>query len=171
MMHTLEQLYLQQLQDLQGVEAQLCEALPTMLLAATHKDLKVILETYVEQSLQRRHILEQLLTAMGHEPGSFSCSSPAMKVILILGDEVISSTSHPDVRDAGLATVVQRGLHYQTAVYGSVVPMADLLKRKEDRHCLGNILRDCKEASEALSKISIRTMHRAAAASYEDMAA
>lgn len=171
MMHTLEQLYLQQVEDLHGAEAQLCEALPTLLLAATHKDLKVILETYAEQSLQRRHVLEQLLAAMGHEPSSSSSPSPTMKVILILGNEVISSIAHPDVRDAGLATVVQRGLHYQTAVYSSVVPMADLLKRKDDRHCLENVLRDCREASEALSKISIRTMHRAAAASYEDVAA
>jgi ferritin-like metal-binding protein YciE len=171
MMHTLAELYLQQLEDLHGAEAQLCEALPTMLLAAAHKDLKVFLENYAEQSLQRRHVLEQLLTVMGHEPGSSSSPSPAMRVILTLGDEMISNTSHPDVRDAGLATVAQRGLHYQTAVYGSVVPMADLLKRKNDRHCLGNVLRDCREASEVLSKISVRTMHRAAAALSEDMAA
>jgi ferritin-like metal-binding protein YciE len=142
-----------------------------MSLAAAHKDLKVFLENYAAQSLQRRHVLEQMLTAAGHEPISSGSASEAMKVILVLGHEMISSTSHPDIRDAGLATVAQRSLHYQTSVYGSVVQMADLLKRKNDRHCLGMVLRDCREASDALSKISVRTMHRAAAASYEDIAA
>ncbi|HEX2529699.1 MAG TPA: DUF892 family protein [Geminicoccus sp.] len=165
MIHTLEQLYLQQLEDLYGAETELSQALPRLLLATAHKDLKSALEKYQEQCLQRRHMLDQILTEIGHEPDH--ASSAAMQVIIGLGDDMITQTSDPDVRDAGLTAVAQRSLHYQAAAYGSAVPIADILKRKNDRHLLGLALRDSREASELLSKIAIRTMHRAAAASYE----
>lgn len=45
------------------------------------------------------------------------------------------------------------------------------MKRKNDRHSLELVLRDCREAGELLAKIGARTLHRAAAASLEDMAA
>ena len=165
MIHTLEQLYLQQLHDLYAAETQLSEALPAIFKAATHKDLKHAFGVYLEQSLQRRHLLSQILTEMGHEAAT--TDSVPMKVMLQASDEVIRETSNKDVRDAGLIAVAQRIVHYQAAAYGTIVPIIIVLKRKSDRHPMETALRESSEASQLLSQIATRTIHRAAAASYE----
>jgi len=165
MIDTLEQLYLQQLHDLYGTETQLCEALPRMAKAATHKDLKNVLRIALEQSRQRQHCLDQILTEMGHH--ATDAASTPMEALIKASDEMASKTFNEDVRDAGLIATAQHIVHYQAAGYGTVVSFAIVMKRKNDRPAMETSLRESREASELLSQIATRTTHRAAAASYQ----
>ena len=165
MIHTLEQLYLQQLHDLYRAETQLCDALPMMLNAITHKDLKNVFWVSLERSRQRRHWLDQILTEMGHD-ATITASTP-MGGIIRTSDEMIGGTSNEDVRDAALIAVAQRIVHYQAAGYGTLVPFTIIMKRKNDRSSIETALRESKEMSELLLQIATRTIHRADAASYQ----
>jgi ferritin-like metal-binding protein YciE len=165
MIHTLEELYLQQLQDLYRAETQLGELLPVMHKAATHKDLDKVFGEWIEQSLQRRHMLDQIMAELGEE--ALSGSSTPIESIIQASEEMIGSTLNPDVRDAGLIAVAQRVAHYREAGYRALVPFTIIMKRKHDRAFIETSARESREASDLLFQIATRTIHRAAAASYQ----
>jgi len=163
--HTLEDLYAQQLQDLFCGETQLCELVPTLRAAAGHKDLDKIFGDWIEQGLQRRHMLEQILGELGQETVA-STASP-IACIAQASEALIESIPEQDLRDAGLIAVAQRVTHYREAGYRALAPFAIFMKRKHDQHFIENSARESREAGEQLAQLATRTMHRAAAASYQ----
>ncbi len=165
MIHTLEDLYLQQLQDLYRAEIQFGELLPEMRKAATHKDLDKVFGDWIEQCLQRRHMLDQIMAELGQE--SVAGPSGPVESIIQASEAMIGSTSDPDVRDAGLIAVAQRIAHHREAGYRALVPFTIIMKRKHDRAFIETSARESREAGDLLFQIATRTIHRAAAASYQ----
>ncbi|WP_191057523.1 DUF892 family protein [Geminicoccus harenae] len=163
--YTLEDLYTQQLQELFCGESQLCELVPTLRAAAGHKDLDKIFGDWVEQGLQRRHMLEQILGELGQE--TVSTGADPIACIREASEALIESMPEQDLRDAGLIAVAQRVAHYREAGYRALAPFAVFMKRKHDQHFIETSARESREAGEQLSQLATRTMHRAAAASYQ----
>lgn len=163
MIKTLDQLYVRELYALYGAETELCDGLPALLAAATHKDLVEALTTTLEQSRQRRHRLDLILTAAGHEGGPMP-ANPTNAMLLGAG-ELIAATPHPDIRDAGLIALLQQMSSCQLVAYNSVVLFAATLKLKSDAQAMRNAAIETKEMGELLAKLATRTINRAVTAS------
>src|SRR4051812_44040612 len=115
---SLNDLFVQQLEDLYDAENRLIDALPKMADAATCPDLKSAFSEHLQQTRTHARRLEQVFNRIGCEPKRETC--PAMKGLIAEGEEMISAKGDDMVRDAGLIAAAQRVEHYEMAGYGTV---------------------------------------------------
>ena len=163
MITTLEQLYVRELYALYGMETELCDGLPAVLEAATHKDLVEALNNSLEQSRQRRHRLDLILTAAGHEGGAAPANP--MTALMQGARELIEGAPHQDIRDAALIALLQQVSSCQLVAYNSVVLFASALKLKNDGQAMRTSAVETKEMGELLARLATRTINRAVTAS------
>ena len=122
---TLEELFLEQLQDLYNAENQLIKALPAMAKAAHSPALKAGFEAHLEQTKEHAVRLEQIFADLGEEADGKKCQ--AMLGLIKEGKEMISEKASPEVKDIGLIAAAQRVEHYEIAGYGCVRTYAKIL--------------------------------------------
>jgi ferritin-like metal-binding protein YciE len=136
---TLKQLYVEELRDLYSAENQILKALPRMIKAASHKELKRAFTTHERQTREHVKRLERVCKELGTSPKGKKCHG--MQGLLEEGKELISEKPEPDVLDAGLISAAQHVEHYEMAGYGTVrtyarqlgyANQADLLQRTLD---------------------------------------
>jgi ferritin-like metal-binding protein YciE len=136
---TLKQLYIEELRDLYSAENQILKALPRMIKAASHKELKRAFTTHERQTREHVKRLERVCKELGTSPKGKKCHG--MQGLLEEGKELISEKPEPDVLDAGLISAAQHVEHYEMAGYGTVRTyarqlgypnQADLLQRTLD---------------------------------------
>ena len=177
----LRDLYIEQLQDLYSAEEQLTGALPKMVEAAAHPELKTAFQSHLEET--RRHcerlqqvlsdlagtpsgqggsMMESIYTALGRSPSGHKCE--AMAGLIEEGEQIVKAKADPDVRDAGLIAAAQRVEHYEIAGYGTVCTYAKLLGRTSDKEILGRTLDEEKATDEKLTELATRVVNLDAAA-------
>src|SRR6266487_4366217 len=110
-LNTLEDLYIEELQDLYDAENQIIKALPKMAKASTSLDLKRAFNDHLEQT--RTHVtrLEQVFDQIGSKAKGKACK--AMQGLLEEGEELMDTKADPTVLDAGLIAAAQRVEHYE----------------------------------------------------------
>src|SRR5688572_14431862 len=99
-MDTLQELYLDQLQDIYDAEKQLIKALPKMAKTATHEELKAAFEQHLEQTQEQVTRLERIFQDLGEKPKGKKCK--AMQGLIEEGKEMMAEDASQDVMDAGL---------------------------------------------------------------------
>ena len=144
--NSLNDLFVQQLKDLYDGEQQLTEALPLMAKAATSSQLKNAFQEHFRETQGHVQRLEQVFRAINCEPEREAC--PAMKGMIKEGNDVMSATGDPAVRDAALIAAAQRVEHYEMAGYGAVRTFAQQLGRQD----LATILQQTLEEEGAADK-------------------
>ena len=115
---TLKELYVEELKDLYSAENQILKALPRMIKAASHKELKKAFTTHERQTREHVKRLERVCRELGESPTGKKCHG--MEGLLKEGKELISEKPAPDVLDAGLISAAQHVEHYEMAGYGTV---------------------------------------------------
>jgi len=135
---TLEELFVEQLQDLHSAETQLIKALPAMAKAAHAPALKAGFEEHLEQTKEHAVRLEQILEELGEKATGKKCK--AMEGLIKEGKETISEKASPEVKDVGLIAAAQRVEHYEIAGYGCVRTYAKILGHKEASQTLQTTL-------------------------------
>ena len=115
--NSLEELFVEQLEDLYDAEKRLTEALPKMADAATAKELKQAFQNHLRETQQQVTRLETIFRQLGKEPEGKTCE--AMKGLVSEGDEMIKAKGDPSVKDAALIAAAQRVEHYEMASYGT----------------------------------------------------
>lgn len=125
---TLEELFVEQLQDLHSAESQLIKALPAMAKAAHAPALKAGFEEHFEQTKEHAARLERILEELGEKATGKKCQ--AMEGLIKEGKEMISEKASPEVKDVGLIAAAQRVEHYEIAGYGCVRTYAKILGHK-----------------------------------------
>jgi ferritin-like metal-binding protein YciE len=118
-----------QLADLYDAEQRLTEALPKMADAADAPELKQAFEQHLRETHNQVNRLERVFEILGKEPKSKTCA--AMKGLIAEGEEVISASGDPEVKDAALIAAAQRVEHYEMAGYGSARTFAHYLHQDE----------------------------------------
>jgi ferritin-like metal-binding protein YciE len=183
-LESLKDLYIDQLQDLYSAEQQLESALPKMMEAASHPELKTALRIHLDETKTHRERLEQVLStlagtasgreggmrgameevykALGRSPAGKKCE--AMVGLIQEGQEMIKAGGDADVRDAGMIAAAQRVEHYEIAAYGTVCTYAELLGRAADKDTLGRTLVEEKATDEKLNQIAKQVVNLDAAA-------
>ena len=114
---TLKDLYVAELKDLYSAERQIVKALPKMIKATKHPELKAAFKTHFQQTGEHAKRLEVICEELGVTPRGKKCVG--MEGLLEEGSELIKEEPEDDVLDAGLISAAQHVEHYEMAGYGT----------------------------------------------------
>ena len=152
-LETLQQLFVDELQDLYSVEKQIIEALPKMAEKANSPELKRAFQTHLQQTERQLERLDQIFDQVrGADRNKKKCKG--MEGIIEENEKLIKDAKDADVRDAGMIAGAQRVEHYEISVYGTARTYAQLLNRPEIARLLQETLDEEKETDRLLSGIA-----------------
>src|SRR5436190_13202720 len=115
---SLDDLLVHELQDIYNAEGQILKALPKMIKAATHPDLKRAFEEHRQQTEGQVRRLEQAFKLLGVPAKGRRCEG--MAGLIEEGKQVMEEDAELPVRDAALISAAQKVEHYEIASYGCV---------------------------------------------------
>jgi ferritin-like metal-binding protein YciE len=150
--NSLQDLFVNQLEDLYDAEQRLTKALPKMADAATSNQLKQAFQQHLTQTEGHVSRLESIFNQLGVEPKRETCD--AMKGLIAEGEEMISAKGDSDVKDAALIAAAQRVEHYEISAYGTARTFAQRLGLTEAANTLQQTLREESETDEKLTRIA-----------------
>ena len=149
---TLEELFVEQLQDLYSAENQLIKALPAMAKAAYAPALKAGFEEHLEQTKEHAVRLEQILEKLGEKAKGKKCQ--AMEGLIKEGKETISEKASREVKDIALIAAAQCVEHHEIAGYGCARTYAKILDHKEAAQTLQTTLDEEAATDKKLTVIA-----------------
>jgi ferritin-like metal-binding protein YciE len=149
---SLQELYVEQLQDLYSAEQQLIKALPKLVEASSSEELRTAFGEHLEQTKGHAGRLEQIFERLGESAKGEKCKG--MEGLIKEGSEVVEKDMEDEVKDAALIAAAQRVEHYEIAGYGCVRTYATLLEDDEAANLLEETLEEEKEADEKLNEIA-----------------
>ncbi|MCE0484579.1 MAG: ferritin-like domain-containing protein [Methylacidiphilales bacterium] len=149
---TLEELFVEQLQDLYSAENQLIKALPAMAKAAHSPALKAAFQTHFTQTEEHAVRLEQIFENLGKDAIEKKCQ--AMEGLIKEGKEMISEKATAEIKDVGLIAAAQRVEHYEIAGYGCVRTYAKILGHTDAARALQTTLDEEAATDKKLTVIA-----------------
>jgi ferritin-like metal-binding protein YciE len=159
---TMQDLFLEQIEDLYDAENRLVKALPKMAQAATTPELQNAFEEHLGQTEGHVRRLEQVFGELGKSPTKHT--SDAMKGLIEEGDDIIKNTEESPVRDAGLIAAANQVEHYEMAGYGTARNFAQALGLNRSVQLIEQTLNEEKQADEILTRIASQTVNKQAVA-------
>ena len=148
-METLKDLYVEELKDLYSAENQIIKALPKMIKAASHDELKDAFSRHLKETEVHVQRIAQVCDDLGVSPKGKKCVG--MEGLIKEGQELIKEKPEPEVLDAALITAAQKVEHYEIATYGCLATYAKLLGLEEDKQLLGQTLQEEKATDGKLT--------------------
>lgn len=161
-LNSFDELLVEQLEDLYDAEQRITKALPKMAEAARSSTLKSAFQEHLRQTQNQVTRLEQVFQMLGKSAKSKTCE--AMKGLVAEGEEVISSSGNPDVKDAALIAAAQRVEHYEIAGYGTARTFAERLGRHDAARLLQETLDEEAATDKKLSSLAEQSINPRAAA-------
>jgi ferritin-like metal-binding protein YciE len=137
---TMEDLFLEQVEDLYDAEKRLVKAL------------RQAFEAHLMETEGHVSRLENIFRTLGQDPKSHTCD--AMKGLISEGEDVVSDIDQSSLRDAGLIAAANRVEHYEIAAYGSARTFADILGLSEAASLLEQTLQEEKKADQKLTELA-----------------
>jgi len=156
-METLKDLYTEQLKDLYSAESQIVKALPKMIKAASHNELKQAFTKHLKETEVHVQRIEQVCDDLGVSPRGKKCVG--MEGLLHEGSELIKEKPEPDVLDAGLIAAAQHVEHYEMAGYGCCRTYARQLGFESQAEMLQATLDEEGNADKILTEIAEATIN------------
>ena len=149
---SMEDLFLEQVEDLYDAEKRLVKALPKMAEATTSQTLRQAFESHLIETEGHVTRLENVFRTVGQNPKGRTCD--AMKGLISEGEDVVSDIDESSLRDAGLIAAANRVEHYEIAAYGSARTFAQTLGLQEAANLLEQTLQEEKKADQKLTQIA-----------------
>jgi ferritin-like metal-binding protein YciE len=149
---TMEDLFLEQIEDLYDAEQRLVKAIPKMAKASSTPELREAFDSHLEQTTGHVDRLEQIFAQLQKSAKAETCK--AMKGLIEEGEEIVDNTDQSPLRDAGLIAAANRVEHYEIAAYGSARTFAETLGLDSAAALLEETLEEEKEADEKLTSIA-----------------
>jgi ferritin-like metal-binding protein YciE len=159
---SLKNLYLAELEALASMEAQLAEALQRMGQAASNPKLREALLRHREETVQQRQRLDPILKS--HGAGTNERTDQSVQGLIRESERILGTLEGQQLRDVGIISFVQRLMHYEISVYGTVAALAGELGFRDDQQILHKTLKDEKQVDDELSTIAKQDINPAAAA-------
>lgn len=156
--HTLRDLFFDQLRDLHSVESQLLEALPQLEQKATDPSLKQLFREHAEITMVQLERVGQIFEKYGEPLGEDQ--SKGMKGLLDGGDAHIAIATSSSVRDALIIAHTNRIEHYEIAGYGVAMAVAEALDLLEEADTLADSLKEEKEMDDAITRLAVGGLFR-----------
>ncbi len=151
-MTTLEEVYLDQINDLRSAESQLLEVLPKMAADATCPELRDAFADHFKETQNQSKRLEVISERHGISHNDVTCE--AMRGLLIEARKHVSDTEPGDVRDALLIACANRVEHYEIAAYGVAKAFASCLGFGDDADLLDETLQEEGAADATITAIA-----------------
>jgi ferritin-like metal-binding protein YciE len=149
---SLEDLLVHELQDIYHAEGQILKALPRMIKAASHPELKSAFEEHRLQTEGQVERLEQAFKLLGIPAKGKKCEG--MAGLLEEGKKTMAEDIEPAVLDAALIAAAQKVEHYEIAAYGCVCTYAEMLGHDEVHELLGQTLEEEEETDQKLTALA-----------------
>jgi ferritin-like metal-binding protein YciE len=151
-LNTLNDVFVDQIEDLYSAEQQLVQALPQMAQAASAPELREAFEHHLDQT--RGHVarLEQIFQDEGLPRAPEMCEG--MKGLIKEGTEIVEAAGDPVAKDAALIAAAQRVEHYEIAAYGTAKTLAGELGYGQAEATLDDTLDEEGQADKLLSRIA-----------------
>jgi len=150
--NSLEDLFVDQLQDLYDAEQRLTKALPQMAGAAHSASLRSGFEQHLRETENHIKRLERVFQTIGKKAQAKTCY--AMKGLVEEGSEVVSAKGDPDVKDAALIAAAQRVEHYEMSGYGTARTFAQRLGNQEAARLLQETLQEEEATDKKLTQLA-----------------
>jgi ferritin-like metal-binding protein YciE len=115
-------LFIDLLKDLFDAENQIVEALPKLIQASSHAELKDAFAQHLDETNNQIQRLKTIFKMLNENPTGKKC--PGMQGLLDEGKEVIRQAGSAAVKDAHLIIAAQKVEHYEIAAYGSARAIA-----------------------------------------------
>lgn len=147
-MSDLRETFLEELKDLYDAEKQLVKALPKMVKAAQHQELKEAFENHLEETENHIQRLEEVFEVFGQPAKTKKCK--AMQGLIEEAQDLIEE----EEGDAALICAAQKVEHYEIASYGSLRAWAEMLDESQAVDLLEETLDEEKAADERLTEIA-----------------
>ncbi len=151
-LNSLQDLFVNQLEDLYDAEQRLTKALPKMADAASSTDLKQAFQSHLRETEGHVSRLESIFNSLGAKAKGETCE--AMKGLISEGETVISAKGDPAVKDAALIAAAQRVEHYEIAGYGTARTFALRLNLPDAAETLNQTLQEEGAADRKLNQIA-----------------
>jgi ferritin-like metal-binding protein YciE len=151
-LQSLEDVFAEQIGDLQSAEQQLVKALPKVARAASTDRLREAFEHHLDETRGHVSRLEDVIRITGIAVPDEHCKG--MEGLLAEGEEIISLEGDGAAKDAALIAAAQRVEHYEIAAYGTACTLADQLGWKDAKDLLGETLKEEEKADKLLTKIA-----------------
>jgi len=149
---SLHELYVEELKDLYNAENQLLKALPKMVKAATHPELKNAFKEHLEVTRNQIVRLETIFEKLEESPKGKKCK--AMEGLIAEASDTIAEEGVAAVKDAALIASAQRVEHYEMAGYGCARTFAKLLGYDDAVVLLQATLDEEGAANKALTELA-----------------
>jgi len=163
---TLHELYVDELKDLYSAENQILKAMPRMIKAATHKELKQGFTKHERQTQEHVKRLERICKSLDEKPTGKKCVG--MEGVLKEATELIKERPDKEVLDAGLIACAQHVEHYEMAGYGTVRTWARLLGYEDHEKLLQQTLDEERDTDESLTTLAESSINIEATEGDED---
>jgi ferritin-like metal-binding protein YciE len=157
-MKTLNDFFVTELQDLYDAEQQILKALPKMVEAATHEDLKDAFAEHLTQTEEHVARLEEVCKNLDIKPKGKSCKG--MEGVIEEGKELLKEEDPSPVLDAALISAAQHVEHYEIAGYGCAITYAKLLGLDDEAEILEETLNEEEETDELLSDLAEKVINK-----------
>ena len=161
-LRSLDELFVEQLEDLYDAENRLTKALPEMADAAHSSELKQAFQSHLRETEGHVQRLEEVFRMVGKNAKATTCE--AMKGLLDEGEQMIKAKGDDNVKDAALIAAAQRVEHYEIAGYGTLRTFAERLGYDEAARILQKTLDEEGAADKKLSSIAESSINWRAAA-------
>jgi len=156
-LETLRDLYVDELKDLYSAEKQLVKALPKMVKAASHPELKQAFADHLQKTEGHVERLERIFADLDVSPRGKKCVG--MEGLIEEANELIKESPDANILDAGLISKAQRVEHYEMAGYGTVRTYAEQLEEQDQVALLGQTLNEEREADQLLSELGVSSVN------------
>jgi len=157
---SMEDLFLDQIEDLYDAEKRLVKALPKMAEAATSPQLRQAFQSHLQETEGHVTRLERIFSELNKKAKSKTCD--AMKGMIAESEDVMSNIDQSPLRDAGLIAEANRVEHYEIAAYGSARTFAKMLGLDSAVILLDQTLKEEKEADAKLTRLAETVVNREA---------
>ena len=152
--HSMDDLFLHQLQDIYYAERQITKALPKMIDKATNRDLVAGFKAHLEETYKQIERLDKVFEKLGEKPSAVQC--PAIDGIIKEADEVTGEVEDKAVLDAALIAAAQAVEHYEMCRYGTLIAWAEKLGHGDAVRFLTTNLNEENAANSKLNTIAMR---------------
>jgi ferritin-like metal-binding protein YciE len=158
---SLDDLLVHELQDIYHAEHQILKALPKMVKAATHPDLKRAFEDHRKQTEVQVRRLDEAFKLLGVPARGKKCEG--MAGLLEEGKKMMEEDAEAPVMDAALISAAQKVEHYEIASYGCVCTYAEMLGYDQVHELLGQNLDEEETTDQKLTALAEDVINQEAA--------
>lgn len=149
---SLQDLYVESIQDLYSAEQQIIQALPKMIDKASNARLRAGFTKHLEQTREHARRLETISKRAGTPVTGRKCKG--MEGLIKEGAETLKEDGDDTIIDSALIAAAQRVEHYEMAGYGCARAFAEALGLDDDAATLQETLDEEGETNETLTQIA-----------------